>query len=190
MLIEPPSGLLATEFRSFPIFERALQECARRLGTEAEALRERLALGGDPEAHSAFRYALAKAVAGYLSGLGGPFRAVYVHGSAVNDRAGPCSDVDVIVLVEYRRDEALRVLRLVDAVVSAGYRAYFGRPGPVSLLDVHIVDLDEEREGRGYGAVLQNRWSAPLCLWRSTPSEQGAFPRGGPLRSPTPVNRR
>jgi predicted nucleotidyltransferase len=174
MLIEAPSGLLSSELVITPVLERALEQCARRSNVDREAVLD-LILCGDLQTHSAFRYALAKAVAWYLGELGATFRAVYVHGSAITDTAGPGSDIDVIVVVDRRCAEADRVIRLVDLALTNGYRRLTGFCSLSSLLDVHVVDLEEEREGRGFGAVLHSSWAAPLCLWRGGPARSGAL---------------
>jgi len=169
MVPDRPSGLLGSELQPRPVLERACAECARHLGIHKDAVHERLS-GGDRPVHSAFRYALAKAIAAHLGGLGTAFRGVYIYGSAAGETAGPGSDIDVIVVVDHRCAEAERVIRLLNRGFSRGYRAATGFTGPVDLLDVHVVDRDEESEGRGYGAVLRDPWTAPLCLWRATPS--------------------
>jgi hypothetical protein len=122
---------------------------------------------GDPEAHSAFRYALAKEVGLYLGGLGACFRALYVYGRSMGDAASPCSDIDILAVVERRRDEVVRLLLRIDLALAACYRELLrGAPAPASLLDVHVADVEEERERRGYGALLTGLGTCPVCLWR------------------------
>lgn len=189
MLIEAPSGLLSSELVIAPVLERALEQCARRSNVDREAVLD-LILRGDPQTHSAFRYALAKEVASYLGGLGVPFRGVYVHGSVITDSAGPGSDLDVIVVVDRRCAEADRVIRLVNLALTSGYRRLTGFCSLSSLLDVHVVDLEEEREGRGFGAVLHSSWTAPLCLWRGGPARSGALEPYPTRRTPVSLTPR
>ena len=169
---DAPSGLLPCEMQARDQFRFALEWCARRMGTSIDGILDRLQQG-DREVHSTLRYALAKSLAQYLGQLGAPFSAVYVYGSLMNDSAGPGSDIDVIVVVEKARDEVQRLVRFVDLALSAGYRDVIGPAAPSSLLDAHIVDVSQERERRGYGAILSDHHAAPVCLWRSTPEVGG-----------------
>ena len=166
MNVETPSGLLPSEAPAAALIERAIDRCARRRGELSESTLERLRRG-DPETHSSFRYALAKELGEYLGGLGASFRALYVYGSAMRDRASLCSDIDLLAVVERRRDEVARLLLRIDLALSTGYRELLqGATTPASLLDVHIMDASEERERRGYGALLTGLDTCPVCLWR------------------------
>jgi predicted nucleotidyltransferase len=155
--------------------ERAIDRCARRSGEPPESTLQRLRQG-DPEAHSSFRYALAKELGQYLGGLGASFQAVYVYGSSMGNAASPCSDIDLLAVVERRRDEVTRLLSRIDLALAACYRELLhGAPAPASLLDFHIMDASEERERRGYGALLTGLGTCPACLWRSPRETTGAF---------------
>jgi len=168
MNVETPSGLLPSEAPAVALIERAIDRCARRRGELWESALERLRRG-DPETHSSFRYALAKELGEYLGGLGVSFRALYVYGSAMGNTASLCSDIDILAVVERRRDEVVRLLLRIDLALSTGYRELLqGAPAPASLLDIHVVDASEEREGRGYGALLTGLGTCPVCLWRSS----------------------
>jgi len=184
---DAPSSFLPCELPTDVQFQRALEWCARRLRAELNDVMG-LLRQGDPGVHSTLRYALAKELAEYLGRIGAPFCAVYVYGSLMNDSAGPASDIDLIVVVERIRDEVQRLVRWVDLSLSAAYRDMIGDAAPSSLLDAHLVDTDQEREGRGYGAVLSDHRAAPICLWRSTPEVRGPS-QEGPLRSLTPGRR-
>jgi hypothetical protein len=166
MNVETPSGLLPSEAPAGALVERAIDRCARRAGEASESTLERLRRG-DPETHSSFRYALAKELGEYLGGLGVSFRALYLYGSAMGNAASLCSDIDILAVVEQRRDEVTRLLFRIDLALAACYRELLqGIPTPASLLDVHIVDASEERERRGYGALLTGLGTCPVCLWR------------------------
>ena len=166
MNVETPSALLPSEAPAGALVERAIDRCARRRGEASESTLERLRRG-DPEAHSSFRYALAKELGEYLGGLGVSFRALYVYGSAMGSAASSCSDIDILAVVERRRDEVMRLLLRIDLALAACYRELLqGIPTPASLLDVHVMDAGEERERRGYGALLTGLGTCPVCLWR------------------------
>lgn len=168
MNVETPSGLLPCEAPAAALIGRAIDRCARRRGELAESTLERLRRG-DPEAHSSFRYALAKELGEYLGGLGASFRALYIYGSAMRDAASLCSDIDILAVVERRRDEVARLLLRIDLALSTCYRELLrGAAAPLSLLDVHVVDAREERERQGYGALLTGYGTCPVCLWRSS----------------------
>lgn len=127
--------------------------------------------------HSSFRYALAKELGQYLGGLGGTFRAVYVYGSSMSNAASPCSDIDLLAVVDRRRDEVTRLLLRIDLAVAACYRKLLQETSsPSSLLDFHVVDRVEERERRGYGALLTGLGTCPTCLWRSPKETAAASP--------------
>jgi hypothetical protein len=181
MNVETPSGLLPSEAPAVALIERAIDRCARRRGEFSESTLERLRRG-DPETHSSFRYALAKGLGEYLGGLGASFRALYVYGSAMGNAASPCSDIDLLIVVERRRDEVARLLLRIDLALATCYRELLqGAPAPASLLDVHVMDASEERERRGYGALLTGLGTCPVCLWRSSPPDgRGSSLLGGP----------
>ncbi len=171
--MDTPSGLLPSEAPAAALVERAIAQCARRRGEPQDCTVDRLR-SGDPEVHSAFRYALAKELGQYLGGLGACFRALYLYGSSMGDAALPCSDIDILAIVERRRDEVVRLLLSIDLALVACYRELLrGGEAPTSLLDLHIADADEERERRGYGALLTGLGTCPVCLWR-LPSEVAA----------------
>ena len=183
MILDPPSGLLSSEFQVRRVLEQAGADCARRLGVDRDTVFD-LLLHGDRSVHSAFRYALAEGIAGHLGGLGAAFQGVYVYGSAAGESAGPASDIDFIVVVDRRCAEAERIIRLLNLSLSHCYRSVTGFSGPTDLLDVHVVDLDEEHDRRGYGAVLHDPWTAPLCLWRAGTSASRRDRMPQPLVSP------
>jgi len=165
-MTETPSGLIPSEIASNRVVFSAVEHCARRCGADALDV-VRLLHVGDRKAHSDLRYAIAKRLAEHLSGLGEPFRGVYVYGSLMSEAAGPGSDIDVIVVVNRRSDEVERLIMQVDLALTADYREVLGNVSVSSLLDAHIVDTAQERERRGYGALLRDRQAAPICLWRS-----------------------
>ncbi len=168
MNVETPSGLLPSEAPAAALIGRAIDQCARRRGELPELTLDRLRRG-DPEAHSSFRYSLAKELGEYLGGLGASFHALYIYGSAMRDTASLCSDIDLLAVVERRRDEVGRLLLRVDLALSTCYRELLqGASAPASLLDIHVVDVSEERDGQGYGALLTGHDTCPVCLWRSS----------------------
>ncbi|HAF70450.1 MAG: hypothetical protein XD60_0480 [Acetothermia bacterium 64_32] len=160
-----PSLLVRPGFDGEAVLKRALSRCAARGLGGADQLLEALR-AGDQVAHSAFRYAVAQEVACWLSQLGSVFRAVYVHGSTVEDRARPSSDVDLIAWTGRKLDAVGRLLALVDLSLAKAYRGLMGRDEPRHLLDVQLVDDEEVELGRGYGAVIRSPWTAPICMWR------------------------
>ncbi|MCK5826910.1 nucleotidyltransferase domain-containing protein [Candidatus Bipolaricaulota bacterium] len=183
MTSRTPSGLAPSEMPNGILFEEALEACAHRTGLSAEAVLLQLE-AGDRQMHSTFRYALAKGLSGYLASLGSVFHEVYVHGSAIGESANPTSDIDVIVVVERRRDEIANLLKRLDYSLTCNYRRLVGlKHSPSSLLDIQIVERNEQAERSGYGAVLDGLHTRPICLWRSDPANLGAFRKEGPQRS-------
>jgi hypothetical protein len=174
--MDTPSGLLPSEAPAAALMERAIAQCARRRGEPPDSLIEHLRRG-DPEVHSLFRYALAKELGQYLGGLGASFRALYVYGSSMGAASSPCSDIDILAVVERRRDEVVRLFLRVDLALAACYRQLLhGAQAPASLLDVHILDAREERERRGYGALLTGLGTCPVCLWRAPRETPAGLP--------------
>lgn len=178
-----PSGLAASELPNCILFEEALDACSHRYGISAEAVLLRLE-EGDRQMHSTFRYSLAKGLSAYLATLGSVFHEVYVHGSAIGESANPTSDIDVIVVVERRRDEIANLLKKIDLSLACHYRRLVGlKLAPTSLLDIHVVEREEQAERSGYGAVLDGLHTRPICLWRSDPANLGALRKVSPQRS-------
>jgi predicted nucleotidyltransferase len=184
MLLSTPSVLLASEMKAEGLLKEALAASARRLGRSEEDLLTALQ-ANDAEAHSSFRYAIAKGLGGHLATLGSGVVALYVYGSTMDGGATSTSDIDLIVLVNRKIDPMRSLLRRMDAALVASYRRLLGDlRAPLSLLDAHLVDVEEERERCGYGAVLSSTRTCPVCLWRSPPRVTGAPLARGP-HSPT-----
>jgi len=181
---DEPCGCAPIEVEDEALFEDALHLCARCHGVSRQDILEGLRQG-DPRLHSSLRYGLAKGVSKYLGSLGSSFREVYVRGSAAGQRANPASDIDVIVVVRKRRDEVLRLLGLLDILVTARYRDLIGFTGRLcSLLDIQVVEDETSVGNAGRSAVLGGLNTRPICLWRSSPEEAtGASFRGSPRQS-------
>jgi len=178
-----PSGYLPAEVPNGLLLEQALEACAHRYGLPVEKILRRLE-DGDRQMHSAFRYGLAKGLSAYLASLGSVFREVYVYGSAIGESSNPASDIDVIVVVERRRDEIASLLKRLDLSLTSHYRCLLGlKRNPVSLLDIQVVDGIEQAERTGYGAVVDGLHTRPICLWRSDPATTGDSRKGIPRRS-------
>ena len=179
-----PSLFLEPEMDAAPLLDLAVRFCARRLGkSEAEVLRD--LEGGESEAHSTLRYSIAKGLTEHLARLGRAIQGVYLYGSAMNGDAHVASDIDLIVIVAQRFDEASALLRRLDLALVAACRERLGTEGvPRSLLDVHLVDVDDEADRRGYGALVHSTETSPVCLWRHTPRVPGAPLAGSPRAFP------
>ncbi len=180
MSFNTPSGLLAAELEAEVLLDRALVFCADRMHRSGDqvvqALRE-----GEAEVHSTFRYAVAKGLGAYLGNLGCDFRAFYLYGSAMNGEAGIASDIDLIIVVEHKLDQVRRLLQRLDLALVTSYRSLLGlTSGPVTLLDVHLVDVEERKMRHGYGAVLCSSETSPVCLWRLSPKVSGPLLVRGP----------
>ncbi len=160
-MISPPSALLGPKVQG--LLARALENTARKGFSGVDAVVSALRTG-DPWAHSLFRYALAQELGLYLAQLCPSIRRVYVYGSTVDNRAGPASDVDIIVWVRRRLPTLENLLWQVDALLLRGYRALTHFVGPRNLFDFHVVDDAEVREARDYGAVIRSLWTAPVPL--------------------------
>ena len=161
-----PSGLLAAEIEADVLFDRALMFCAKRRHTSADQVIQTLR-EGNPEAHSTFRYAVAKGLANYLGNLGCEFHALYLYGSTMNGNAGIASDIDLIIVVPHKLDQVFSLLQRLDLALVVSYQALLGVAyGPTSLLNVHLVTTEEKQERHGYGAVLCSPETSPICLWR------------------------
>jgi predicted nucleotidyltransferase len=178
-----PSLLLEPEIEADLLLDQAVEFCKRRLGKSEREVRLGLAQE-DPEVHSTLRYAIAKGLSEHLGRLGRAVRAVYVYGSAMNGDAGACSDIDLVVIVGHKLDQAVALLRRLDLALVTSYRALIEcERRPASLLDVHLVDVEEEEKRHGYGAVVCSTRTSPVCLWRYTPRVSGAPLAGSPHAS-------
>jgi len=170
---ETPSSFVPVEASARQLFDRAIDHCRHRTGTTREATLERLRVG-DVEQHATLRYALAKELGRYLGGLGVSFLAIYVYGSAMTESSSPCSDIDVIVVVDRHRDEVDRLLRGLDLAFVAYFRELSPRSSAMSsLLDVHVVEQDPSD-----GAPPGGPFTRPICLWRLSDalSREGSRP--------------
>lgn len=159
-----PSGLLAAELEPEVLLNRAVAFCATRLHLDMEqtvvALRN-----GEALAHSTLRYWIAKGIAGYLGGLECGVCGVYLYGSAMNGNAQIGSDIDLIVVVHRKLDQAYALLQKLDLALVTAYRGLLGPiRGPARLLDVQFADVEEQRKYRGCGAILRSVEASPVCL--------------------------
>ena len=92
----------------------------------------------------------------------------------MNGNAGIASDIDLIIVVEHKLDQVCRLLQRLDLALVTSYRSLLGlTSGPVTLLDVHLVDVEERKMRHGYGAVLCASETSPVCLWRLSPKVSG-----------------
>ena len=189
MNAEVPSTFLPPEIEGAAVVADALRQCAQRIGCGENDFLDRL-LEGDHACHSQLRYEVAKSLAGHLGGLGEGLRGVFVYGSTMNDQAVTCSDIDMLVVIDRRSDQALALLGRIDLSLSAGLRSLLpGCRTPDSLLDVHLLDAEDVQTRRGYGATLNSVQASPVCLWRPTPRvTEGLRERRSPsdLRLPKP----
>ncbi|MBC7318250.1 nucleotidyltransferase domain-containing protein [Candidatus Bipolaricaulota bacterium] len=160
-MIDTPSLLLGPKVQG--LFARALAEVQRK-GFSAEGELVRALRVGNPWAHSLLRYALAQELCTYLGRICPGIRKVYVYGSTVENRAGPASDVDLILWVQKKSGALESLLWQVDTLLLRGYRALTGFSSPKSLFDLHIVDDEEVAQGKGYGSVINSLWTAPVPL--------------------------
>lgn len=160
-MIQPPSLLLEPEARGLLV--QALENCGKKSFGGVDALVAALR-AGEPWAHSLFRYALAQELGLYLNRICPNIRRVYVYGSTMDDRAGPSSDVDLILWVREKVPALESLLWKLDALLLHGYRMLTGFSGPPMFFDLHIVDDAEVAERQGYGAVIHSLWTAPVPL--------------------------
>lgn len=160
-MIETPSLLLEPKVQG--LFARALQRASQKISAPEENLAQALR-AGDPQAHSHFRYALAQELCNYLAGICEGMRKLYIYGSTMDNRAGPASDVDLILWVQKKSSALESLLWRLNTVLLQGYRALTGCVGPPELFDFHIVDDEDVAERKGYGAVVSSIWTAPLPL--------------------------
>ncbi len=162
---DTPSMLVEAELDADVLLNSATSFCAKRLGLDELQVCHQLRVGSC-QAHSTIRYAIAKKVANYLGQLGSGICGVYLYGSAMNDDAGPCSDIDLVILVERKLDQARILLQRLDLALLTSYRTLIGTAHlSRSLLDVHLVDVEEEKKRHGYGAVIRSLHTRPVCLW-------------------------
>ncbi len=177
------SSFVCAEIAVEALFEQAMTVCCHKHGMAPGDIL-RLLEEGDCAIHSSFRYGLAKGLSRHLAQMPCSFCEVYVLGSAVKETANLCSDIDVILVVERKRDEILFLLKRLDLSISSGYRSLLGLKGfPRSLLDIQIMDRREQTERSGVGAVLAGLHTRPICLWRSDPANLGAIREESPQRS-------
>jgi predicted nucleotidyltransferase len=109
---------------------------------------------------------LAQGFCRYLAKLGPAFGALYIYGSTMKGGAHTNSDVDVIILVHKKTDSIESLLCRLDRLLTQSYRLLVGVYAPERLFDLHLVDEVDVKRRRGYGAVIQSLWTAPVCLWR------------------------
>lgn len=179
---EAPGGFACAEVPNQSLFWESLGLCARRSGLPVDRVLHLLD-EGDREMHSSFRYGLAKGLSRYLAGLGTGFREIYVYGSSIGESANPASDIDVIIIVEKKRDEVMNLLKSLDLSLTSHYRRLVGlEKTPASLLDIHVIERNKQDERTGPGAMFDGLHTRPICLWRSNPGSKGASLTGSPLQ--------
>jgi len=178
MVPEAPSSFVPSEIPIGALLRRGVDACARKHRIPSDTVVRRLETG-DEQMHSAFRYEIAKGLSEYLAHLGTVFREVHLFGSAMGDSSTPFSDIDILVVVRWKRDEAIRLLRSVDLGLATGYRRFVGlNDRPASLLDIHLVDEAERLEHAGYATILDGLHTRPICLLRCSPEVTTGAPFG------------
>ncbi|MFO8034904.1 MAG: nucleotidyltransferase domain-containing protein [Candidatus Bipolaricaulota bacterium] len=173
MTLCTPSLLHGPSGRASLLVDRAIERASAVASARPEELWGDLR-AGDPWAHSAFRYALAEELCDYLKGLGPMFKAAYIYGSVMEHRARPASDLDIVLWVRRKSEAAVSLVGLLDALAIRCYRNLCPEASPRHLFDAHLVDDDDIRQRRGYGAVISSLHTAPVCLWRRGPAPSPA----------------
>ena len=177
---DSPSGLQPVEASAGALFSNALAHCARCSGRSSEAVLDRLR-ACDAEMHGTFRYALAKGLGEYLGGLGLPFRAIYVYGSAMSETSSPCSDIDILLDLDHPTDHVDRLIRGLDIALVTQFRSLFPWAQCLTtLLDVKTISAAET--GNRHSGRFSGLGTSPVCLWRFPP-ETGVLQPEDPRRS-------
>jgi len=134
---------------------------------------------GNSSVHSDFRYALAKKIGAYLGDLSTNLSEIYLHGSAVKNRSGPGSDIDMIILLEYKFEPFKLLLFKLNDEIEFFYNEimkhkYFTGEFS-SLLDINLINSSEFESRKGFGAVINSVNSAPIKLWQCNPPGQEIY---------------
>lgn len=137
------------------LIEAALAFTAERGKRSDEETIERMK-ANDLWTNSTFRYAMAKEIASGLKG-NPMFRALYVYGDVMEDRARFASDVDLVLHVADDKVNFEAWIELLDEELVEQFQSRFGvGEGLRMLLDVHVVTDEEVSRRAGYGAMLSS----------------------------------
>lgn len=157
------------------LFAQALDFCSQKSRKTTQEIVS-LLRQGDLWTNSTLRYALAK----YLCENCLPIhtdsviKAVYIYGSSLNDEAHLNSDIDLVILVVGNKKQALEFLRVLDYDILTYYKSLVGEQAKDmrSILDVHLVNDEEVRESRGYGAVINSIHNPPIKIWTNSKDDK------------------
>ena len=160
----------STSFDTRSSFNCALEFCEKKL-KEAKTRVTWLLRKGDKAAHSNFRYGLAKEIGIYLGNLSNCLLEVYVHGSAVKNKSGPGSDLDMIIMTEYKLEPLKFLLFKLNDEIEHFYNEFmegdYFTGGFSSFLDIKLVDRSELEARKSFGAVISSVNSSPIKIWQA-----------------------
>jgi hypothetical protein len=131
--------------------------------------------GGDCTVCEYLRYGLSKEIGQYLGNIDDSVQTVYAYepeyatGVLHLDSAGPGIDpgINLIVAVDRKNHALNSIVASLEDAVKAGVRDILCSKanGSCFALDVKVVDAEELASRRGYAALVDSVYLAPMRLW-------------------------
>jgi len=131
--------------------------------------------GGDCTVCEYLRYGLSKEIGQYLGNIDNSVQAVYAYepeyatGVLHLDSAGPGIDpgINLIVAVDRKNHALNSIVASLEDAVKAGVQDLLCSEanGSCFALDVKVVDGEELASRRGYAALVDSVYTAPMRLW-------------------------
>ncbi len=150
----------------------ARQYAAEKLHRSLVEVRGDLAAGAN-DAHGYFRYALARALAGYLARLDKTVRAVYLYADDVELSGQPLitAPVSLLIWAERRTAALSEMAAALNASLAGQYREMVGSAagGLQTLLQAAIASDGEVYARTGAGAMIGSIFAPPTQVWGDPP---------------------
>lgn len=148
----------------------ALAVTAESMGLHSPQLVADLVRAGDRAASEYLHYNLAGEIGKMVGAWDGDVQAAYLCNYEATPEDWALGEVRSplvhMLLVVGRKTSALQsLLEAVDNCLVLIYRDLIERPELTHLLDVQVVDREDVRNRRGYGALLASLYNRPIPVW-------------------------
>lgn len=155
------------------VVTKALKTSANKMGLgDVKALIARMK-EGDSVAFNYYNYNIAKQLGEVLGSWDKNIRAVYAHDyddatpeEACFENASPFSLVHMIIWAERKTKAADALVETIDRAMVQHHRHMLGLVNLEHVLDVQVIDDEDVRDRRGYGALLKSIYQPPIQVWR------------------------
>lgn len=152
------------------MIEEALSFCAAKTGAGAKEKALEALLRGDCSACGYVRYSLAKAIAQYLGSIDDTIRAIYFYEpeyATDDEMARLSSSINLLAWVARKSAALNSIVASLDTALMEERKSLLCSDATAECfsLDLKVVEDDEVRRCKGYGALVNSVFVRPTKVW-------------------------